>query len=102
MSLDIATLADDGTPEHAIPLSVDLHHELMVGANKLGLSELLRLGDYYSDVEFLPSELPELSVQVEALRLKASSDNLRKTLKEFEKLINNAVLNRKVLHAIAD
>ena len=102
MSLDLTTLADDGTPENTIPLSIDLHHELIVGANKLGLYELLRLGDYYSDVEFLPSELPELSAQVEALRLKVSSDNLRKTLKEFEKLISNAVLNQKVLHALAD
>jgi hypothetical protein len=102
MSLDLAVLAEDGTPEQTVSMPVNLHHVLIAAANKLGLDQLLRLREYYEDVEFLSEDLPRLSAQVEALSLMAESYDLNKLLAEFKLLINNAATSGKALHAIAD
>lgn len=102
MSLDLAVLAEDGTPEHTVSMSVNIHNELITAADKLGLDQLLRLENYYEDVEFLPSDLAKLSEQVEALRIRAVSHDLNKLLAELKLLIIRVSPSGKALYAIAD
>ncbi|MDO8312393.1 MAG: hypothetical protein Q7T25_10675 [Sideroxyarcus sp.] len=102
MSLDLAVLAESGKPEHTVSLSVNLHFELICAAKKFLLNQLLRLDDYYEDIEILSDDLPELLSQVNALRKEAGSDDLYKFLDEIIGLINIAKSSHRSIHSIAD
>jgi hypothetical protein len=102
MSLDLAILAEDGTPEDTISLSVNLHHDLIVAADKLGVDQVLRLRDYYGDVEFRTNDLSTLAAQVETMGLSVNKYDLRKFLADFDELIIHAAARGKTLYAIAD
>lgn len=102
MSLDFAVLEDDGAPAAYLPLSIQLHHELMAGACELNLVQLLRFKEYYQDLEVAPDELAAVSRDVDTLL--AATDNAAPLafLNQLNRLISMAAADRKSLQAIAD
>lgn len=56
MSLDIAILDKEGAPHTEISVSPDSHFQLMKQAEMLELSQLLRMRDYYEDVDYTVQE----------------------------------------------
>jgi len=102
MSLDFAILAVDGGPADYLPLSMQLHHELMADASELNLAHFLRFKQYYRDMEIAPEELAAVSRDIDALLATSGSAAARTFLKQLNRLISTAVANRKPLLAMAD
>ena len=71
MSLDFALLGNDGRPAETVALTRDEHEGLLRVAARGGLTAILKMHDYYEDVDFLPGELSGL---LGDLRTAASSD----------------------------
>lgn len=102
MSLDFAVLGQNGSPEKTIPLSVDIHHELVIAAANLGLARFQEFDDYYEDAEIAVADLPGLAEEVATLRTQVCSIELQRFLDSLSDLITYASSNEKALHAIAD
>jgi hypothetical protein len=102
MSLDFAVLGDDGSPEKAVALSVDLHHKLLTAAAGLGLVHFRHFEDYYSDAEIAVSNLPMLAEGVAMLRARTTLAELQRFLDDLSGLIVYAMTRGEALHAIAD
>lgn len=73
MSLDIAILGANGSPEKQISIGADEHERLMKIVPHAGL--LRRLRDYYADAEFRPQELPLLAEEAAALARSCQADS---------------------------
>lgn len=102
VSLDIAVLAKDGTPDRTVSLDMKQHHYLMKSASREGLETVLLLSDYYNDVEFTVEQLPSLINDIKILTdLKKPSQSLG-VLSELKALAEFALRNRIGLSAIAD
>jgi hypothetical protein len=102
MSLDFAVLGHNGAPEKTVPLSVELHQELVTAAARAGLSRFKKFEEYYEDAEILVTDLPDLAEQVTTLRIQTDSTDLQHFLDGLSDLIAYAMANGKTLHAIAD
>lgn len=102
MSLDIALLGADGAPSKSIALDPDLHFELMSLSSKHHLHLMLRLKEYYEDVEVTPELLPELAIEVDVLSEFVDRDSQKKFLTQFRELISRAIQEQVSLHSIAD
>jgi|SRR5471032_1368683 len=102
MSLDFAILASDGGPTQYVPLSMQLHQELMADARAWNLTQFLRFKEYYQDVEVAPDELAAVGRDVDALLATSGNTASRTFLKQLHRLISAAVADRKPLQTIAD
>ena len=102
MSLDFTVLGQNGAPEKAVSLGVDLHHELVNAASAGGLVRFQDFADYYEDVEIAVNGLLDLSEQVRILRTQTGSTDLQRFLDALSELVAYAIENGKALHAIAD
>ena len=102
MALGLALLCEDGTPEREIELPVDLHQELMQWARKLQLRQLLRIRDYYRDVDFKKTETRVLAFEVQQVQPHVARGDLREFLNHFVKLLEFATSKRRTIHTIAD
>ena len=103
MSLDLAVLDDKGGPLHEVPVSAVSHSELMRQAEALNLHQLLRMGDFYRDVDYTAQETQRLQQETKELAAKCSGNpELCTLIGHLEGLMNFAVNNNKSVVAIAD
>lgn len=100
MSFDIATLDDTGRPYKAISLSFNEHYDLTKKLND-SFHFLQRIGDYYADAEFEPSELHELKSDLERLKNQVSSTE-EKIIERILEKVSFAISIEKKLYFIAD
>lgn len=103
MSLDIAVLDDEGAPVHEVSVPAESHFQLMQQANSLQLRQLLRLHDYYEDVDYTAQETKLLQQETQGLASKCSGrPEFCALVNEIEDLVHFAVNNKKAVVAIAD
>ena len=103
MSLDIAILDKKGAPHSEVSVSPDSHFQLMKQAEVLELSQLLRMRDYYEDVDYTAQETLLLQQETETLaRNCTGKPNLCGLVDTIQDLIRHAVNDEKAVVAIAD
>ena len=102
MSLDLSVLGADGVPERSVPISVELHQELMRLAEEHGACRLALFHGYYTDAEVQLEDLPELSQEIEHLRRETRSQDLAQLLSHLKALVAEAMASSRAIHAIAD
>ena len=103
MSLEIAVLGTDGSPNQQVSIGVDDHSRLMQLVSRDAGSLLARLNDYYSDAEFENSELDRLVEEATALRTNCDEDGrLVAFLDALVQLAYAAKSEQKPLIVIAD
>ena len=103
MSLDIAVLDDEGAPVHEVSVPAESHFQLMQQANTFQLRQLLRLHDYYEDVDYTAQETKLLQQETQGLASKCSGrPEFCALVNEIEDLVHFAVNNKKAVVAIAD
>ena len=103
MSLDIAILDDKGAPVHEVSISVDAHSHLMRQVDHLHLNQLLRMRDYYEDVDYTVQETLLLQQETETLaRNCAGKPDFCGLVDTIQALIRHAVNDEKAVAAIAD
>ncbi len=103
MSLDIAILDKEGAPHKEVSVSPDGHFQLMKQAEMLELSQLLRMRDYYEDVDYTVQETLLLQQETETLaRDCAGKPDFCGLVDTIQDLIRHAVNDEKAVVAIAD
>ncbi|WP_373991293.1 hypothetical protein [Duganella sp. BuS-21] len=102
MPLDFAILSNDGTPNQTVPLSMELHDELMSNARELKLYRILKFHDYFEDVDTSPIELAGLQQEILSLQRTASTRQALRFLLELYRLTELAVGQGQTIYAIAD
>jgi len=103
MALDVVILDHKGAPEGQVSISVDVHWEIIKGAQAQGSPLLLRISDYYDDAHYSWEELGELQRDVAALTDRfVDSEEVKSTLNALIILIQRAKAEGKPVVAIAD
>ena len=103
MSLDIAILNEEGTPYSEISVSPDNHLLLIKQAEMLKLDQLLRMSDYYEDVDYTVQETLLLQQEMETLAKDcAGKPDFCGLVDTMQDLIRYAVNDEKAVAAIAD
>ncbi|MHA4870482.1 hypothetical protein ACXZ1M_22595 [Duganella sp. PWIR1] len=102
MPLDFAILFKDGTPNQTVPLSMELHDELMANARELKLYRILRFHDYFEDVDTSPIELVGLQKEILSMQRTASTQQALQFLRELYRLTELAAVQGQTIYAIAD
>ena len=103
MSLDIVILDQEGAPCSEVSVSPDGHFQLMKQAEMLKLGQLLRMCDYYEDVDYTVQETLLLEQETETLaRNCAGKPDFCKLVDTIQDLIRHAVNDEKAVVAIAN
>ncbi len=103
MPLDLAVLGSDGTPADVVPIRASVHERLMLVAQQVRASLLLRMSDFYLDAEYGCAELPALGSEVEQVMRAALEDQeLGQVLQQAKGLLHRALLQGAAVVAIAD
>lgn len=102
MSLDIAVLDKNGIPLRQVCLDNQVHAEMMNCAKNC-CELLLRLFDYYRDVEFSIDELPLLLTELNTIMSKIEvGSQLASSVRELILLVQVAIDKQVGLVALAD
>ncbi|WP_421694492.1 hypothetical protein [Aestuariivirga sp.] len=102
MPLDLCVIGKDGAPGKTVPLTVELHKELVDAGSANGLLKIQILDNYYEDAEIAVQYLDDLLAEVGLLRTIGISADLQLFLDYLLELIKYALANGNSLHAIAD
>lgn len=103
MSLDIAILDEQGVPAEGIAVTPESHFQLMKQAEILELRQLLRMCDYYQDVDYTVQETSLLQQETETLANHCvGRPDFCGLVDTIEDLVRHAVKDEKVVAAIAD
>ena len=102
-SLDVAILGPDGLPTNTASIHTEAHARLLQLAARHNASLLLRLSDFYRDVEYGLSELPSLSTEVANLLREPLDDrDVREFLVQASDLLQKAQSQGVPLVVLAD
>ena len=103
MALDFAILNKDGFPEKSVEIGVNLHHALISLANSDGATKVIkRMGDYYEDSDFSLAEIPSLIEELELVKAKNASEEIKKKIEEMIELSKEAIRKKIGISVIAD
>lgn len=104
MSLEFAILNNLGMPEFEEPIPVFAHSEIINIAHELNLTLMLRVDDYYSDVEYDISEIADLINEFNCLHyFRPTISNKTSTIvSKCLMLLEKAVTLKSGIVAIAD
>jgi len=95
MALDLLILDTDGYPEMTIPVGIVKHGMLIELAESIGdFQMILRMSDYYGDVEFNVADIPNLLKEFKRLKIEIEENhqiqqqvaNLSNKLMQLEQL----------------
>lgn len=78
-----------------------MHHSLIALATHLNLQLLLRLEDYYRDVEFSESEVKQMQSEIQRAIVFAEGE-LSLVLQQLKALLTEAEIQGKMVSALAD
>ena len=102
-SLDVTILGPDGEPTNTASIHLEAHVRLLQLAERHNASLLLRLSDFYRDVEYGLSELPSLSTEVANLLREPLDDrDVREFLVQASDLLQKAQSQGVPLVVLAD
>jgi len=102
MPLDFVLLANNGTPRLTVPLSVDLHHDLLMSASEYQFGSFEMFSDYYSDIQIDLDRAFKLLSDVKLLRSKNKSVPMDRFLDGLEELLDCALSNKETVYVLAD
>jgi hypothetical protein len=101
MSLDIVILGEDGAPTRSAGLGVEAHAEVIRLAEGHGAAHVLRMGEYYEDVDFEASEIHVLLQELEEMRPSLSAKSAL-AIDDVLQVLREAGSKRVGVSAIAD
>jgi hypothetical protein len=102
MALDFAVLTEDETAADIVSLEWRQHDVLVALAEQLKLTQLLRIEDYFEEVDWAPEQLPALSEELGIVRNSAAPDEIIRFAGDLDALIALAVRRKQRLSAIPD
>lgn len=102
MALDFAVLTPDGTSADIVSLEWYQHEALMVIAEQLGLSQLLRFEDYFEELDLTPVELPALAEELAIINKSALPADIADFANKLTALIALAANRMQKLSAVPD
>ena len=103
MALDFSILREDGSTLEYVGIRCDPHGRLMELAASCGAKQLLRTHDFYEDVDFVPTQLPTLSAEIDVVTTRLKEDpELTSILQQLKELIGKASERQCGVTAIAD
>jgi hypothetical protein len=103
MSLDVAILGKNGVPEAEVRIGVNAHVRLIRQGERSHCSLVLRMEDYYRDVDYSADEVPQLATELVRLRESVpEQDELGAVLADLVELARTAAGKKTGLAVIAD
>jgi hypothetical protein len=101
MALDFCRIDLNGTPHDDISLSDETHSAMMNVAIKAGLRQLLRMKDFYDDVDYSTADLEELKSDLVRVGESLKQED-RNTCNAMRVLVNKAQSLQETVGTISD
>lgn len=102
MALDVALLGADGSPELCLPIGMKTHDQFIEDASRLNCALVLRMNDYFEDVDFSPGEIDGLICEATRIAESTSDDILKAWIFQFKELASSALAKERGIAVIAD
>lgn len=102
MSLDITIIDDRGSPQESVLLTVDEHRAFIQQAQRMQLSQWMRMSDYSEDADYAPEDVSILIQETERMKATFSEEKQVGKLREIKVLLKTAMQGREKVYAIAD
>jgi len=101
MGLDI-TIIQNGTPIEFVELNPDEHWKIITDGKKNNLNLILRMEDYYSDVEYASNEITVLLDEYKLIKSHCIDISYELTINKIITILQKAKYNNCDIFVISD